>query len=71
MGAASVDFAAVGFADNDMAEWQQQHSERSARLNAGSRYANGKMVPPESAKPHLETLPVALVLAAEWQLRRC
>ena len=49
-----------------MAEWQQQRSERSARLNAGSRYANGKMVPPESAKPLLETLPVALVLAAGW-----
>ena len=33
-----------------MTDWQKQRSERNARLNAGSRYANGKMVAPENAK---------------------
>jgi len=30
--------------------WQKQRNERNARLNAGSHYASGKIVPPESAK---------------------
>jgi malonate decarboxylase alpha subunit len=39
-----------------MAEWQEQRNERNARLNAGSHYASGKVVPPESAKALLEAL---------------
>ena len=39
-----------------MTEWQKQRSERNARLKAGSRYASGKMVPPESAKALLEAV---------------
>jgi malonate decarboxylase alpha subunit len=39
-----------------MTEWQKQRSERNARLNAGSRYANGKMVPAESTKALLEAV---------------
>ena len=40
----------------DMTDWQKQRSERDARLNAGSRYASGKMVLPESAKALLEAV---------------
>jgi len=39
-----------------MTDWQKQRSERDARLDAGSRYASGKMVPPESAKALLEAV---------------
>jgi malonate decarboxylase alpha subunit len=39
-----------------MMDWQKQRSERDARLEAGSRYASGKMVAPESAKPLLEAV---------------
>jgi malonate decarboxylase alpha subunit len=40
----------------DMTDWQKQRSERDTRLNAGSRYASGKMVLPESAKALLEAV---------------
>jgi malonate decarboxylase alpha subunit len=39
-----------------MTEWQKQRSERNARLEAGSRYASGKLVPPEKAKALLEAI---------------
>jgi malonate decarboxylase alpha subunit len=39
-----------------MTDWQKQRSERDVRLDAGSRYASGKMVPPESAKALLEAV---------------
>ncbi len=39
-----------------MTDWQKQRSERKARLEAGSRYASGKIVPPESAKALLEAV---------------
>jgi len=39
-----------------MTDWQKQRSERDARLDAGSRYARGKMVPPESAKALFEAV---------------
>jgi malonate decarboxylase alpha subunit len=39
-----------------MTEWQKQRSERAARLEAGSRYATGKLVPPENAKSLLEAV---------------
>ena len=39
-----------------MTDWQKQRSERNARLDAGSRCASGKMVPPESAKALLEAV---------------
>jgi malonate decarboxylase alpha subunit len=39
-----------------MIDWQKQRNERNARLNAGSHYASGKMVPPESAKALLEAI---------------
>jgi malonate decarboxylase alpha subunit len=39
-----------------MMDWQKQQSERNARLDAGSRYASGKIVPPESAKALLEAV---------------
>jgi malonate decarboxylase alpha subunit len=39
-----------------MTDWQKQRSERDTRLNAGSRYASGKMVLPESAKALLEAV---------------
>jgi len=39
-----------------MTDWQKQRSERSARLNAGSHYASGKMVPPDKAKAFLEAV---------------
>src|SRR5258705_12977403 len=42
--------------DSDMTDWQKQRSERSARLNAGSQYASGKMVPPDKAKAFLEAV---------------
>src|SRR6202171_4918427 len=42
--------------ENDMTEWQKQRRERSARLNAGSHYASGKMVPPDKAKAFLEAV---------------
>src|ERR1700684_1956273 len=42
--------------DSDMTDWQKQRSERSARLNAGSHYASGKMVPPDKAKAFLEAV---------------
>jgi malonate decarboxylase alpha subunit len=37
-----------------MTDWQKQRSERNLRLEAGSRYASGKMVTPENAKALLE-----------------
>jgi malonate decarboxylase alpha subunit len=40
----------------DMTDWQKQRSERDTRLNAGSRYASGKMVQPESAKALLDAV---------------
>jgi malonate decarboxylase alpha subunit len=39
-----------------MTDWQKQRSERDVRLDAGSRYARGKMVPPESATALLEAV---------------
>ena len=39
-----------------MTQWQKQRSERNVRLGAGSRYASGKMVPPDSAKALLEAI---------------
>jgi len=39
-----------------MTDWQKERSERSARLNAGSRYVSGKMVPPDKAKALLEAI---------------
>src|SRR5262249_654932 len=39
-----------------MTGWEKQRSERNARLEAGSRYAAGKIVPPESAKVLLEAI---------------
>src|SRR5271156_904206 len=39
-----------------MTEWQKQRSERAARLEAGSRYATGKIVPPEKADALLEAV---------------
>src|SRR6266436_4631337 len=39
-----------------MMDWQKQRSERDARLDAGSRHASGKMVPPESAKALFEAV---------------
>jgi malonate decarboxylase alpha subunit len=39
-----------------MTEWQKQRSERNARLEAGSHYASGKLVPPEKAKALLEAI---------------
>ena len=37
-----------------MTQWQKQRSERTGRLEAGSRYATGKIVPPEKADALLE-----------------
>jgi malonate decarboxylase alpha subunit len=37
-------------------DWQKQRGERKTRLDAGSRYANGKLTPPESAKALLEAV---------------
>ena len=42
--------------DSDITDWQKERSERSARLNAGSRYVSGKMVPPDKAKALLEAI---------------
>src|SRR5215813_3908788 len=39
-----------------MTEWQRQRSERAARLDAGNRYASGKIVPPDKAKSLLEAI---------------
>ena len=39
-----------------MTDWKKQRSERNARLNAGSRYASGKIVPLENAKALLEAV---------------
>src|ERR1700728_166704 len=39
-----------------MTDWQKQRSERSARLNAGSHYASGKMVSPDKATAFLEAV---------------
>src|SRR5258708_7066517 len=39
-----------------MTDWQKERSERSTRLNAGSRYASGKMAPPDKAKALLEAV---------------
>src|SRR5467141_2388617 len=39
-----------------MMDWQKQRSERDARLDAGSRHASGKMVPPDKAKALLEAV---------------
>ena len=39
-----------------MTDWQKQRSERNLRLEAGSRYATGKMVTPENAKALLEAV---------------
>jgi malonate decarboxylase alpha subunit len=37
-------------------DWQKQRSERNARLNAASRYANGKVVPAENVRALLEAI---------------
>jgi malonate decarboxylase alpha subunit len=37
-------------------DWQKQRSKRSARLEAGSHHASGKLVRPESAKALLEAV---------------
>ncbi len=37
-------------------DWQKQRSERKTRLDAGSRYASGKVAPPESARALLEAV---------------
>src|SRR6266851_2174115 len=42
--------------NNDMTDWQKQRSERNLRLEAGSRYATGKIVTPENAKALLEAV---------------
>jgi DNA-binding MarR family transcriptional regulator len=39
-----------------MTEWQKQRSDRTARLEAGWRYATGKVVLPESAQALLEAV---------------
>ena len=39
-----------------MTEWQKQRSERKARLEAGSRFATGKLAPPENARALLEAV---------------
>jgi malonate decarboxylase alpha subunit len=40
----------------DVRDWQKQRSERDDRLEAGSRFARGKMVPAENAKALLEAV---------------
>jgi malonate decarboxylase alpha subunit len=40
----------------DVRDWQKQRSARADRLAAGSRFARGKMVPPENAKTLLEAV---------------
>jgi malonate decarboxylase alpha subunit len=40
----------------DVRDWQKQRSARADRLAAGSRFARGKMVPPENAKALLEAV---------------
>ena len=39
-----------------MTNWERQRHERQARLDEAKRYANGKLVPPESAKALLEAV---------------
>jgi malonate decarboxylase alpha subunit len=39
-----------------MTDWEKQRSERKARLEAGSRFATGKLAPPENAKALLEAV---------------
>jgi malonate decarboxylase alpha subunit len=39
-----------------MTDWQKQRSARNVRMEAGSRCASGKVVPPESAKALLEAV---------------
>jgi Malonate decarboxylase, alpha subunit, transporter len=39
-----------------MTNWERQRHERQARLDEANRYANGKVVPPESAKALLEAV---------------
>jgi hypothetical protein len=55
-----------------MTDWQKERSERSTRLNAGSRYASGKMVPPDKAKALLEAVirPVERPRPARTQTER-
>src|SRR5271163_1055782 len=45
-----------GRAKSDRTDWQKQRHERNFRLEAGSRYASGKLVPPEKAKALLEAV---------------
>src|SRR5271155_5955189 len=42
--------------ESDMTDWQKQRSERNDRLEAGTRYATGKIVPPEKADALLEAV---------------
>jgi malonate decarboxylase alpha subunit len=51
-GAQSVSQASSGHTR----DWEKQRSERSARLEAGSHHASGKVVRPESAKALLEAV---------------
>jgi malonate decarboxylase alpha subunit len=41
---------------SDIPDWDKQRSERNLRLEAGSRYASGKMVTPENAKALFEAV---------------
>jgi malonate decarboxylase alpha subunit len=50
------DSSSLGPGDYDMTDWRKQRSERDTRLGEGSRYASGKLVPPESAKALLEVV---------------
>jgi malonate decarboxylase alpha subunit len=45
-----------GRAKSDITHWQKQRRERNLRLEAGFRYASGKMVTPENAKALLEAV---------------
>jgi hypothetical protein len=45
-----------GRAKSDLTDWHKQRSERNLRLEAGSRYASGKMVAPENAKALFKTV---------------
>jgi malonate decarboxylase alpha subunit len=46
----------MAYRDSDMTDWQKQRNERNVRLEAGSRCASGKLVPPENAKALLEAV---------------
>jgi malonate decarboxylase alpha subunit len=49
----------AGFAYKEiwmLTDWKKQRTERHTRLEAGSRYANGKVVTPEHAKALLEAV---------------